>query len=106
MKLGIKFGGCRSISAPLAMWLWTRSVPETGFPGLFFCPIPNFLWGDPLKSFILSTFIMATYSTSAYHCYVVIVLFFNLKSAKFKNGLRTIHGLLDLLLMCFTVCSL
>lgn len=46
--------------------------------------------GNPLKSFILNTFVMASDSMAACHCYVVIVLFFNLDSAKSKNGLRKV----------------
>lgn len=49
---------------------------ETLFPSLFFCsPIPNLL-GDPVILFVSDTFIMANYSASACHCYIVTALFF------------------------------
>lgn len=69
---------------------------QLGFVDCFLCPpIPDFFFfflagGNPLKSFILNTFVMASDSMAVCHCYVVIVLFFNLDSAKSKNGLRKV----------------
>lgn len=68
--------GWRPYFALSAVWPWAGRFAETQFSSLFFRPpIPNLL-GDPQKSFVSETFLMANYSTSTRHCYVVIALFF------------------------------